>query len=357
MANLAAVFVAPEKSLSIEELPMPTLGPHELLIAVSCVALNPSDYKLARESLFPLPGGFVIGRCFGGTVSAVGAAINSSDFAIGDFATGSRRFPSLEPKYGAFQRYVVVSAETTTKLAREEDIEVATALLGNLPPAVGLVREAGLELPPLDREKPLREKGKKILVYGGSSSLGSTIVQLVVQAGYEAVTTSSPKNHDFVSKLGATKVLNHCQDIGGLADELKQYGPYDVVIDAISTLQTLSITSAALNAQDNDNSEIYTTSGPVDKATLSTGIIAITCPRNLPEGFNPAFAGWSISVDYSEELRDWTYKKYINQALATGKLVSLQLEKIPLGLNGIEQAFDRMKEGTTGVKLILDPRE
>jgi NADPH:quinone reductase-like Zn-dependent oxidoreductase len=355
MAYLAAVFIAPDVPLSIQELPMPTLGPNELLIAVCSVSVNPSDYKIVRESLFPVPAGFVIGRSFGGIVSAVGSAINSSDFAIGNFVTGSRRFPSLEPKYGAFQRYVVVSIETVGKLAREEDIELATALMGNLPPAVGLVKEAGLELPPLDGKEPLKKNGKKILVYGGSSSLGSTIVQLVAQAGYEVITTSSPKNQDFVSKLGAAKVLNHSQSLGGLNDELNQYGPYDVVIDAVSTSQTLSITSAVLFTQ--ENREIFTTSGPIDPNALPKGVVAITCPRKLPEGFNPAFAGWSISVDYFNEIRNWTYKKYMAQAVAAGKLISLPLDKIPGGLKGIEQAFDKMKEGTSGVKLMIDPRE
>jgi NADPH:quinone reductase-like Zn-dependent oxidoreductase len=355
MANLAAVFIAPNLSLSIKELPIPTLEPYDLLVAVSSVSLNPSDYKIARESLFPVPAGFVIGRSFGGIVAAAGAAVNPSDFAIGDFVTGSRRFPSMEPKYGACQRYVVVSVETASKLAREEDIDVATALVGNLPPAVGLVKEAGLALPPLDGEEPLGKKGKKILVYGGSSSLGSTIVQLVVQAGYEAVTTSSLKNQDFVSKLGATKVVNHSQNMAGLIDEMKQYGPYDAVIDAVSTSQTLSITSAVLVAQ--DSGDLFTTSGPIDPTTLPKGVVAITCPRTLPEHFNPAFAGWSISVDYYKETRDWTYKKYLPQAVAAGKLASLTLDKIPGGLKGIEQAFDKMKEGTTGIKLMLDPRE
>jgi NADPH:quinone reductase-like Zn-dependent oxidoreductase len=355
MANLAAVFNPPNVSLSIRELPMPTLGPYELLIAVCSVSLNPSDYKIAREALVPVPAGFVIGRSFGGIISAIGSAINSSDFTVGDFVTGSRRFPSLEQKYGALQRYVVVSAETASKLAREEDIAVATALVGNLPPAIGLVKEAGLALPPLDGEQHLERKGKKILVYGGSSSLGSTIVQLVVQAGYEVITTSSPKNQDFVSKLGATQILNHSQNMEGLIDELKQYGPYDVVIDAVSTSQTLPITSAVLVNQ--DDSEIFTTGGPVDPATLPKGVVAITCPRTLPAGFNPAFTGWSVSVDYFKETRDWTYKKYIPQAVAAGKLVSLPLSKLPGGLKGIEQAFDRMKKGPTGVKLMLDPRE
>jgi NADPH:quinone reductase-like Zn-dependent oxidoreductase len=355
MANLAAVFIAPTKALSIQELPTPTLEPHELLVEVSSISLNPSEYKIAREALFPVPPGFIVGRSFGGTVAAVGAAVNSSDFATGDFVTASRRFPSIEPKYGAYQKYVVVSVETASKLAREEDIDVATALVGNLPPAVGLVKEVGLELPPIDGEESSGKKTKKILVYGGSTSLGSTIIQLVVQAGYEAITTSSPKNKDFVSTLGATKVLNHSQNMDELIDELKQNGPYDAVIDTLSTSQTLPITSAAVVIQ--DNCEFFTTSGRVDPNTLPKGVVPITCPRTLPEGFNPAFAGWSITADYYKETRDWTYKKYLPQAVAAGKLVSLPLEKLPGGLEGIEKAFDKMKEGTSGVKLMLDPRE
>jgi NADPH:quinone reductase-like Zn-dependent oxidoreductase len=40
--------------------------------------------------------------------------------------------------------------------------------------------------------------GKTLLVWGGSTSVGSNAIQLGVAAGYEVVTTASPKNFDYV---------------------------------------------------------------------------------------------------------------------------------------------------------------
>ncbi len=44
--------------------------------------------------------------------------------------------------------------------------------------------------------------GQTVLVWGGSTSVGSNAIQLAVAAGYEVITTSSPRNFDYVTKLG-----------------------------------------------------------------------------------------------------------------------------------------------------------
>lgn len=44
---------------------------------------------------------------------------------------------------------------------------------------------------------------------GGASSVGSSAIQLAVAAGYEVITTASPKNFDYVKKLGASQVFDY----------------------------------------------------------------------------------------------------------------------------------------------------
>ena len=51
--------------------------------------------------------------------------------------------------------------------------------------------------------------GKTLLIWGGSTSVGSNAIQLAVGAGYEVITTASPRNFDYVKRLGASQVFDY----------------------------------------------------------------------------------------------------------------------------------------------------
>ena len=59
---------------------------------------------------------------------------------------------------------------------------------------------------PEDKPKPLE---RVVLVWGGSSSVGSCAIQLAVASGAEVVTTASPKNADYCKDLGAAEVFDY----------------------------------------------------------------------------------------------------------------------------------------------------
>ena len=46
-------------------------------------------------------------------------------------------------------------------------------------------------------------------MWGGSTSVGSNAIQLGVAAGYQVITTASPKNFGYVKKLGASQVFDY----------------------------------------------------------------------------------------------------------------------------------------------------
>ena len=50
--------------------------------------------------------------------------------------------------------------------------------------------------------------GKVVLIWGGSTSVGSNAIQLAVAAGHEVVSTASPRNFDCVKSLGASAVFD-----------------------------------------------------------------------------------------------------------------------------------------------------
>ncbi len=53
------------------------------------------------------------------------------------------------------------------------------------------------------------ETWKTVVMWGGASAVGSNGVQVAVVGGYEVLTTASPKNFEYVRKLGASGVSDY----------------------------------------------------------------------------------------------------------------------------------------------------
>jgi NADPH:quinone reductase-like Zn-dependent oxidoreductase len=62
--------------------------------------------------------------------------------------------------------------------------------LGCSTAALGLFQDAFLNLQ-FPTEPPQKPTGKMLLIWGGSSSVGSNAIQLAVAAGYEVITTAT----------------------------------------------------------------------------------------------------------------------------------------------------------------------
>jgi NADPH:quinone reductase-like Zn-dependent oxidoreductase len=109
---------------------------------------------------------------------------------------------------GAFQEYTVVRANMVSPIPSSMPHENACVLpLGLSTAACGLFQKNFLALSyPTVSPKP---NGKTVLVWGGSTSVGSNAIQLAVAAGYEVITTASPKNFNYVKKLGAVEVFDY----------------------------------------------------------------------------------------------------------------------------------------------------
>lgn len=56
---------------------------------------------------------------------------------------------------------------------------------------------------------PAVSTGQTVLIWSGSSNVGSDAIQLAAAAGYEVFTTALPKNFDYVKSLGASQVWDY----------------------------------------------------------------------------------------------------------------------------------------------------
>ncbi|CAJ0543011.1 Ff.00g003650.m01.CDS01 [Fusarium sp. VM40] len=342
MPHLAAQVPAAKAPLQVREIETPQPGPHELLVKNQIIALQPVDAKIAKVAMLPIPYPAVLGSSFAGTVEQIGDEVTG--FQVGDRVIGMKTAGAADNKYSAYQEYSISTENTTTKVSDDETLDLAVRLVGNLPTLPAIFNYSlKLERPVLGEEP--KPQGKRIFVYGGTSSIGSLAVQYLIQAGYEVVTTFSPKHKDFVSRLGAIKIVDHTQDSEALVKELTAAGPYDIVFDTISTGDTVKLNAEVVAAQGGDS--VYALQPPFG-------------PETLPAGITRKFEGWSLLLgkEENEELLKWTFQTYFTQALAKNKLISVPARKIPGGLSGLNDGLDLLfSKSVSSEKVIVDLRD
>ena len=191
------------------ELPLPELRPHDLLVRVEAVAVNPVDIKVRAGLAAGVPPR-VLGWDAAGCVEAVGAAV--SRFKPGDavMAAGDITRP------GCHAQWLAVDERITGRRPRGVSWAEAAAL-----PLTGLTAwEALFERLGLDAEGG--DAGRSLLIIGGAGGVGSLAIQLARHAGLLVLATASrPESAAWARELGADHVLDHSRQ---LAPQLAELG-------------------------------------------------------------------------------------------------------------------------------------
>jgi len=146
-----------------------------------------------------------------------------------------------KPRDGAFQLYSIAKAGFVAPILESVSFEQAAVLpLSISTAAAALYPKSCLAVPyPAKYPRPLN---KTILIWGGSSSVGATAIQLARASGLTVFATVSSRNHSFVESLGATKAFDYTQS--GVADEIGaalKGSDFVGIFDAISTKESYTI--------------------------------------------------------------------------------------------------------------------
>jgi zinc-binding alcohol dehydrogenase family protein len=199
--------VAYRKSLPIDnadslvdvEIPVPEAGPHDLLVRVHAVSVNPVDVKVRAGSD---PGGEpkILGYDAAGVVEAVGRDVTR--FAPGD---------------------TVYYAGSIGRSGTNAELHVVDErLVGRLPATLDFAQAAALPLTAITAWETLFERfaldsgsDGTLLVLGAAGGVGSILVQLArTLTGVDVIGTASrPDSQRWVSELGAHHVVDHHGDL------------------------------------------------------------------------------------------------------------------------------------------------
>ncbi len=275
---------------------------------------------------------------FAGIVEDVGPDV--TDFKPGDRIATIRDGPkAADPRFGAYQQYALASQTSTTKFPEGVSLETgATTILNLAAVASAFSIFMGLDRPPVTRKA--EANGKKILIYGGSSSAGGIATSYATAAGYEVITTSSPKNKDFVQSLGPSIIIDHSQPSKELLTDIRSHGPYEAIFDAIGLPPVTGVLAEYLHSLGG-----------------GTYYSLIYPEKPLPDDVQCKFAPYSLSLDKPEnrDFRAWFYTELVPKGLQ-GVIVPTRPQWVEGGLSQAQAALDLMEDGkVSGRKLLMDP--
>ena len=195
-------------ALSLVDVDTPTLGAHDLLVAVKGISVNPVDVKL-RAARAPGDKTGILGFDAAGTVVEVGYDV--MDYAVGDD--------------------VFYAGDVTRDGTNSELHIVDERIVGKKPKTLDFVESAGLPLTSITAWEMLFDSfrlaegggaGQSLLVIGGAGGVGSILIQLAKSLTNLTViaTASRSETEDWVRKMGADHVINHRGDLAAQMKDL-----------------------------------------------------------------------------------------------------------------------------------------
>ena len=218
---MRAVTIADE-ILSVQDRATPLPESGCVTVAVAGAGLNGADI-MQRRGLYPAPPGWPVdvpGLEFAGTIEALGPDVEG--FSLGDRVMGI-------VGGGAQASHVMTDATTLLRVPDSLDLVVAGGFPEAFTTAFDAIVNQGFLLP-----------GERLLVTGAAGGVGTAAIQIgrLLGADVTASIRDLSRREELIV-LGANRVVT--------PDEVKDAGPYDVVIELVGAASLTNGVLAALN--------------------------------------------------------------------------------------------------------------
>ena len=188
--------------MRVVDVPVPVVGPDEVLVKVGAAGVNFADVMQTRGTYDggPKPP-YVAGFEAAGTVVALGEDVTR--VAVGDHVIGTGP--------GAFAEYMVMAADAVVPVPAGWSDEEALGLVLNWATALVSLRLGQLRA------------GDFVLIHAAAGGVGQAAVRIARYYGASVIATASAAKHDVVRRLGADHVIDYrnadlVAEVGRLTD-------------------------------------------------------------------------------------------------------------------------------------------
>jgi NADPH:quinone reductase-like Zn-dependent oxidoreductase len=241
------------------------------------------------------------------------------------------------PEEGGFQLYTKCNALVVQKIPSTISFNEASVLpLAISTAAACLFKKETLGLP-LPSSNP-SSTGKSVLVWGGSSSVGATAIQLAVGAGLKVVTVSSKHNLQNVKDLGATAAFD--------------YNDPKVAQDIIAALEGTDFAGVCDTIGTEDAVAAW---APVYEKLGGRYGSVLPAAKSLPEGIQGASI-FAPSVALADKyVGDVVWAKWVPEALEKGTLKAVpEPLVVGKGLDAVQKGYEKQKQGVSFRKVVIE---
>lgn len=315
--------VGPANAIRFGPLPVPELGPADVLVAVEAVVVDPVDtYIRSGRYVTPIPLPFILGRDLVGRVAEVGAAVET--VATGDLVWCNSL--GHAGRQGSFTELAVVAADRLYRLPDGVDPELAVAVAH---PAV----TAFLAWFVRARVRP----GWTVFVGGGAGNVGTAAIQMARRAGVRVVASARPEHAERCRSAGADVVVDY--GAADVADQVLAAAP-----DGVDVYWDTSGTNAADQA-----AAVLAIGGRM----LVTAARQDTVPVPIRQLYlrDVTVDAFVLSRAPVEDLAAGA--RLINAMLAAGELTTRIAGRLPLAQTA--EAHARIEAGAVDGRLLLIP--
>eukprot|EP01038_Epipyxis_sp_PR26KG_P007283 gene7283-9925_t len=310
-------YISDLSKLELNSVPKPSVPPGYALVKVVVASVIPLDVAVLKGYLAQLPWVTRLphtpGYEYSGIVEEIGEDV--TNVAVGDaVATANfgiaRHDDGDSPVASGLAEYALIIA---SKLSKKP---------ANVPFAVA----AGLPVAVTTAFRPLYDVGKvdsssKILIFGGSSSVGLVAIQFAKLLGAYVVTTSSGRSRGFTEQFGPDKIIDYTVSDWSEDPDVKGF---DLILDCIG---------------EKDGLEKAVSKGTVKPDGIYYSIANPAIGYN-PAGHPPLKFGANTAMIQSTPTVDEALR-----LVSEGKLVVPVEAEFPFTLEGVIDALKRVESG------------
>ncbi|RPA94574.1 GroES-like protein [Choiromyces venosus 120613-1] len=339
MSTMKAIKHEPKGSISLVEVPIPEVKEGQYLVKTVAAAHNPVDNAIIDYGLAGGPGSSV-GFDFSGIIEKAGPG-TSGRFSPGDRVAGIVHGCNTHtPTEGAYQEYIPAEEHMMWKIPKNVDLVQASAL-GAAAVTAALSLYHGLKVPVPG--EGVVEEGTWFLVYGGSSSVSQSVIQLAKLAGFRVVTTASKRNHELVKGLGAEYVFEY-GDVEECIKNIKAVVGDDLryAHDSISEGESTRIVLECMSSK--GGKVVSTIPVPEEKAARKD-VEMLNVDAFSAAGRSYSFMGHDYPAVPSARALTGKFAQILEGLIAQGKFKLQGIRVIPGGLAGVKDGFEEIKGG------------
>ncbi|KAJ1570050.1 hypothetical protein HK096_004208 [Nowakowskiella sp. JEL0078] len=189
----------------VETIPVPIAEADEVVVNVKAAGLNPLDWKMAKFGFYVPAWPTVFGHSGSGVITSVGE--NVKNHKIGDrvFFQGGM----AAARNSAFQEYAALKSSFVYKLSDSISFDNGSTFGVSVTTAAVAVYKYLQIKGPWEINGVELNKGKKVLIWGATSTTGHYAVQLASKAGATVIATTSAGNIAEVKSNGAEFVFDY----------------------------------------------------------------------------------------------------------------------------------------------------